>query len=167
MKQDIPVADYATDGSIEIKTKAFLTALNTSGGKPMETLEPADARKVLEGAQKSVQVDISGVQTTEKTISENGITFKLFVVKPAASTELIPAFMFFHGGGWVIGDFPTHQRFIRDLVVYSGAVAVYVDYTRSPEARYPFEHAGAADCRDRQRRVAGSDRRGAGHPVCG
>jgi len=49
----------------------------------------------------------------------------------------LPVFMFFHGGGWVLGDFPTHQRLIRDLVVGSGAVAVYVDYTPSPEAHYP------------------------------
>jgi acetyl esterase len=45
--------------------------------------------------------------------------------------------MFFHGGGWVLGDFPTHQRLVRDLVVESGAVAVFPDYTPSPEAQYP------------------------------
>ena len=44
--------------------------------------------------------------------------------------------MFFHGGGWVLGDYPTHERLIRDLVVGSGAAAVYVDYTPSPEAKY-------------------------------
>jgi len=46
-------------------------------------------------------------------------------------------FMFFHGGGWVLGDYPTHERLIRDLVVNSGAVAVYVNYTPSPETHYP------------------------------
>jgi acetyl esterase/lipase len=45
--------------------------------------------------------------------------------------------MFFHGGGWVLGDFPTHQRLVRDLVVESGAAAVFPDYTPSPEAQYP------------------------------
>jgi acetyl esterase/lipase len=45
--------------------------------------------------------------------------------------------MFFHGGGWVLGDYPTHERLIRDLVVGSGAAAVYVDYTPSPEAQFP------------------------------
>ncbi|MBD9428268.1 alpha/beta hydrolase, partial [Pseudomonas sp. PDM15] len=49
----------------------------------------------------------------------------------------LPVFMFFHGGGWVLGDYPTHARLIRDLVVNSGAVAVYVGYTPSPEAKYP------------------------------
>jgi acetyl esterase/lipase len=59
------------------------------------------------------------------------------VVRPAKVKGELPVFMFFHGGGWVLGDFPTHQRLIRDLVVGSGAVAVYVDYTPSPEAQYP------------------------------
>ncbi|MGX8249770.1 alpha/beta hydrolase fold domain-containing protein, partial [Escherichia coli] len=37
----------------------------------------------------------------------------------------------------VLGDYPTHERLIRDLVVGSGAAAIYVDYTPSPEAKYP------------------------------
>ncbi|MEL7124331.1 MAG: alpha/beta hydrolase, partial [Bacteroidota bacterium] len=44
---------------------------------------------------------------------------------------------FIHGGGWILGDYPTHQRLVRDLVVRSGAVAVFVNYTPSPEAQYP------------------------------
>lgn len=136
-KDEITVADYATDTSIEVQTKAFLKALNTSGGKPLETLQPADARKVLEGAQTSVAVDVSGVDVSERTISQDGITVKLFIVRPAGTKGVLPAFMFFHGGGWVLGDFPTHQRFIRDLVVNSGLVAVHVEYSRSPESKYP------------------------------
>ncbi|HHW4675584.1 MAG TPA: alpha/beta hydrolase, partial [Xylella fastidiosa subsp. pauca] len=42
-----------------------------------------------------------------------------------------------HGGGWVLGDFQTHERLVRDLVSDSGAVAIFVNYTPSPEARYP------------------------------
>jgi acetyl esterase/lipase len=45
--------------------------------------------------------------------------------------------MFIHGGGWILGDFPTHQRMVRDLVVESGYAAVFVNYTPSPEAHYP------------------------------
>lgn len=137
MQQAIKVADFATDPAIEKDTKAFLTALNGSGGKPMETMEPGEARKVLEGAQTSVEVDLTGIEVSEKTITQDGMSIKLFVVRPAGVQGLLPAFMFFHGGGWVIGDFPTHRRFIRDLVVNSGAAAVHVEYSRSPEARYP------------------------------
>lgn len=138
MKNDFKIVDYANDKRIEKETRAFLTTLNNSGGKPMETMAPVDARKVLEGAQASVQVDLSGIDVSEKTITQDGETVKLTIVRPAGITGALPAFMFFHGGGWVIGDYPTHQRFIRDLVMNSGAVAVYVDYSRSPEAQYPI-----------------------------
>jgi acetyl esterase/lipase len=137
MKEKTKVADYATDPAIEIQTRTFLKGLNTSGGKPMETLLPAEARKVLEGAQGSVNVDISGVDVSEKTINEDGLSIKLFIVRPSGLKGNLPAFMFFHGGGWVIGDFSTHKRFIRDLVINSGSVAIHVEYSRSPEARYP------------------------------
>ncbi len=59
------------------------------------------------------------------------------MVKPENAGDNLPVFMFFYGGGWVLGDYPTHQRMVRDLVVYSGAAAVFVDYTPSPEAHYP------------------------------
>lgn len=137
MKNGVMVADYATDPAIEVQTKEFLKALNGNGGKPMETMQPAEARKVLEGAQTSVKVDVSGVEVSEKTISEDGLTVKLFIMRPSGAKGPLPAFMFFHGGGWVIGDFPTHQRFIRDIVINSGAVAVHAEYSLSPEAKYP------------------------------
>jgi len=42
-----------------------------------------------------------------------------------------------HGGGWVLGDYPTHKRMVRDLVVLSGFAGVFVNYTRTPDAQYP------------------------------
>jgi acetyl esterase len=137
MSKQITVNDYTTDPAIGVGTKAFLKALNSSGGKPMETMQAADARKVLEGAQTSVQVDDSGIEIAEKMIAQDGLTIKLFIVRPAGQSGKLPAFMFFHGGGWVLGDFSTHKRLIRDLVHYSRVVAVHVEYSRSPEAKYP------------------------------
>ncbi|MGJ7497759.1 alpha/beta hydrolase [Variovorax sp. RT4R15] len=120
----------------EHTTKAFLDALASGGGKPLEQLSAADARAVLVGAQASVKLELPKADVSEKTIKVDGKDVKLKIVRPAGVTGTLPAFMFFHGGGWVLGDFPTHERLIRDLVVGSGAVAVYVDYTPSPEAGY-------------------------------
>ena len=122
---------------VEHHTQAFLQALEAGGGKPLETLSPQDARSVLVGAQASVKVDLSGVSVSEKTIQASGQSIPLTIVRPEGVQGELPVFMFFHGGGWVLGDYPTHARLIRDLVVNSGAVAVYVGYTPSPEARYP------------------------------
>ncbi|WP_415769879.1 alpha/beta hydrolase [Pseudomonas sp. LB3P38] len=122
---------------VEHNTQAFLEALAAGGGKPLEQLSPADARAVLTGAQNSVKVDLAGVDVSDRAIKVDGQTINLKIVRPAKVKGELPVFMFFHGGGWVLGDYPTHQRLIHDLVVGSGAVAVYVDYTPSPEAHYP------------------------------
>ena len=89
------------------------------------------------GAQASVEVDLSGIIVDTKVIQVNGQPLTLKVVRPEGARGILPGFMFFHGGGWVLGDYPTHERLIRDLVVGSGAAAIYVDYTPSPEAKYP------------------------------
>lgn len=130
------VADYNTDSNIQLGSRTFLKVLN-SGGKPLESMTPADARKVLVNAQASIDVDYSGIEETEKTISQDGHTVKLNIVRPAGATGKLPAFIFVHGGGWVLGDYPTHRRLVRDLVVLSGSAAVFVNYTPSPEAKYP------------------------------
>ena len=103
----------------------------------MEQLSPADARKVLIDAQKSVRVDYSGIEESERTITQDGLTVKIHIVKPSGVKANAPVFIYIHGGGWVLGDYPTHRRLVRDLVVESGAVAVFPDYTPSPEAHYP------------------------------
>ncbi|MFT3794136.1 alpha/beta hydrolase [Flavobacterium sp.] len=131
------VADYATDTHIDQGTKAFLKVLNTSGGKPLNELSKEEARNVLVGAQAAMKVDLSGIEESEKTITADGHTIKLNISRPAGKSGKLPAFMFIHGGGWILGDYPTHQRFVRDLVVASGFTAVFVNYTPSPEAQYP------------------------------
>lgn len=126
------------DPKISKDIRAFLKELNSSGGKPMEEMTPEEARKVLEDAQKSVEVDVSGITEKEMEISKDGLTVKSIVIKPSdKKDEKLPVFIFIHGGGWVLGDYPTHKRLVRDLVVHSGAAAVFVDYSRSPEAKYP------------------------------
>lgn len=121
---------------VERHTQSFLEALASSGGKPIETLSPADARRVLVGAQSGAALPPADV--SEKTIVVDGKPLKLTIVRPAGAKGVLPAFMFFHGGGWILGDFPTHERLVRDLVAGSGAAAVFVNYTPSPEARFPL-----------------------------
>ena len=120
---------------VEQKTQGFLEALAKGGGKPLETMAPSEARQVLAGAQAGAKLPPADV--SEKTIRVDGRDIKLHIVRPVGASGALPVFMFIHGGGWILGDFPTHERFVRDLVVDSGAAAVFVNYTPSPEARYP------------------------------
>ncbi len=117
------------------QVQLFLTKLNSSGGKPMEQLSPKEARQVLTDAQANAQ--LPPAEVAQKTITADGQEISLTIVKPQGAIGTLPVFMFFHGGGWILGDFPTHERLVRDLVVASGAAAVFVNYSPSPEAHYP------------------------------
>lgn len=114
---------------------AFLKALNSGSGKPIEQLPVKDARAVLTGAQKGAE--LPPAQISQKIITIQGKPLTLTIVKPEHASSSLPVFMFFHGGGWVLGDFPTHERLVRDMVNASGAAAVFVNYQPSPEAHFP------------------------------
>lgn len=139
MKNQIEMVSYAEDPNLNSKTREFLSGLNTGGGKPLETLAPPEARKVLTDLQQSVKVDLTGIDESEKTIDAGGHTLKLNIVRPAGVTGVLPVFIFIHGGGWVLGDYPTHRRMVRDLVVLTGYSGVFVNYTPTPEAKYPTQ----------------------------
>jgi len=134
MAQTIP---GEKDPNISKDTRAFLSVLNSGDGPPLEELSPEDARQVLVDAQNSVSYDYSDIEESERTITQDGQTITIHIVKPKGAKENLPVFMFFHGGGWVLGDYPTHRRLVRDLVVKSGAAAVFPDYTPTPDAQFP------------------------------
>jgi acetyl esterase len=58
-------------------------------------------------------------------------------VRPKGSTATLPAVVYFHGGGWVLGDEGTHDRLVREIAHGANAAVIFVEYSRSPEARYP------------------------------
>ena len=125
------------DPMIFREVRSFLKALNAGSGNPIEQLSVGEARKVLIDAQRSVSVDTSGIEEEERIIDLDMDHVKIHITRPKKAKPGAPVFIFIHGGGWVLGDYPTHRRLVRDLVVQSGAVAVFPDYTPSPEAQYP------------------------------
>lgn len=128
--------DYVEDSHLSPQVKEYLAVLN-SGGRAMESMPPEMARQTLRDIQDSIEVDLSGIDESEKTINEDKYSVRITIVKPAEVKEESPVFIFVHGGGWVIGDYPTHRRLVRDLVVASGYTAVFVNYTHSPAVMYP------------------------------
>ena len=131
-----PVQNFLTDDHLTPEVKDFLKGLNN--GRPgLESLSAIDARQVLVTVQAGVNVDYSGITESEKLINADGFEINLNIVRPEGVEGVLPVFIFIHGGGWVLGDYPTHKRMVRDLVVGSGAVGVFVNYTRTPDAVYP------------------------------
>lgn len=132
----VKVLEVADDPRLSREVKAFLKGLN-SAGVALEKLTPLEARQVLVDAQASIPVDLSGIEESEKTITADGYPITLNIVRPEGVKGILPVFIFIHGGGWVLGDYPTHKRMVRDLVVLSGFAGVFVNYTRTPDAQYP------------------------------
>jgi acetyl esterase/lipase len=137
MSQNDKSIQAENDPQIFKEVRAFLKGLNSGTGKPIEQLSPDNARQVLIDAQNSVPVDYSGIEESELAIAHDGEEVRLHITKPIGASEGAPVFLFIHGGGWVLGDYQTHRRIVRDLVVQTGAVCVFPAYTPSPEARYP------------------------------
>jgi acetyl esterase len=58
-------------------------------------------------------------------------TVHVRIVRPKDNKRLLPVIMYFHGGGWVLGDVNTHDRLIREIAVGARAAVVFVDYDRA------------------------------------
>jgi len=101
---------------------------------------------VLLSVQK-IDVNILPADIEDLNISggPNG-NVSIRIVRPKGIDDILPVVMYFHGGGWVLGDKNTHDRLIREIANGSNAAVVFVNYTPSPEAKYPvaIEEAYAA-----------------------
>jgi acetyl esterase len=95
------------------------------------------ARKVLDDIQAA---PIEKLDVAEKWIAVPAdvgpVTVR--IVKPVAARGVLPTILYMHGGGWVLGNAGTHDRLVRELAVGANAAIVFVEYNRSPEARYPL-----------------------------
>ena len=130
--------DAATDPRIDPKVRVFLAELNKDSSPFWELPQPTP-QDILTGLQNKTQVDMSGVTIVEKTITEDQRTVKLYVMKPEHVTGRPGVLLFIHGGVWIVGNFQNHQRLLRDLVVRSGQVGVFVEYTPLPSAKFPTQ----------------------------
>jgi len=130
--------DAATDPRIDPQVRAFLREINKDSSPFWELPQPKP-QEILTGLQNKTPVDMSGVTTTEQTITQDGQTVKVHIMKPQQVTGKPGVLLFIHGGVWIVGNFENHQRLLRDLVVGSGQIGVFVEYTSLPEARFPTQ----------------------------
>lgn len=131
---------------LEATTQKFVDMLVAQGGKPLYQLSVEDARAVLENLQSQPVEKMPAI--IEDRMIPGGPTGEVSVriVRPENATGTLPAVMYFHGGGWILGSKNTHDRLIREIANGANAAVVFVNYTPSPEAHYPvaIEQAYAA-----------------------
>jgi acetyl esterase len=132
--------------ALDPKTRAFVETLEAQGGPPLYKLSYAAARDVLKTTQ-SGDIPLMPARIDDVTL-KTGPTgnVAIRIVRPEGRADPLPVVMYFHGGGWILGDKGTHDRLVREIVNGTGAAIVFVSYTPSPEAHYPqpIEEAYAA-----------------------
>lgn len=125
------------------QAKALLDLIEQRGVPPTHTLSVADARRFYLERRFFTQPDPEEVGEVCDLHAEgpNGaIPLRLYKPLKAAPAPL-PVLVYFHGGGWVIGDRDTHDSLCRQLANASRCAVVSVDYRLGPEHRFP----GAVD----------------------
>jgi len=131
---------------LEKHTEQFIEDLKAAGGPPIYKLPVKEARKVLDHLQaKPIEKPPVHIEDLTIPCGPDG-KISIRIVRPMERTGLLPAVMYFHGGGWILGNKETHDRLVRDIATGAHAAVVFVNYTPSPEAQYPkpIEEAYAA-----------------------
>jgi acetyl esterase len=156
---------------LEPASQEFVEA--TSKPPFLYELTPAEARKVLDDVQ-AAPIDKLPVDDGWITIPAEVGDARVRIVLPPGATGTLPVILYMHGGGWVLGNADTHDRLVRELAVGTGAAVAFVEYDRSPEARYPVAieqgyatarwivHEGAANQLDPDRIAVAGDSVGGG-----
>jgi acetyl esterase len=103
---------------------------------PVYELTPAAARQVLDDVQ-AAPVPTLPADEEWVTVPAPVGDVRVRIVRPAGAAGRLPAVLYMHGGGWILGNAATHDRLVRELAVGAEAAVVFVEYDRSPEAAYP------------------------------
>lgn len=123
---------------LDPKTQWFLDFLVSSGRPQVNQVSVAEAREMYVKGQNVAPLAKKPAQIEDQSIpSEAGGNLKLRIFRPEGSSGTLPVVMYFHGGGWVLGDSDTYDYYMRELTNGTGAAVVFVEYSRSPEVRYP------------------------------
>jgi acetyl esterase/lipase len=119
---------------LEPASQAFVEA--TATPPFLYELTPDEARKVLDDVQ-AAPIDKLPVDERWIIVPADVGDVQVRIVRPAGVEGTLPVILYMHGGGWVLGNAGTHDRLVRELACGAGAALVFVEYDRSPEARYP------------------------------
>ena len=122
------------------EAQALLQLIEQKGLPPLHTLGPVEAREVYRARRFFTQPEpppVASVRDLEAPGPHAGIPLRLYRPQGGTAAAPLPVLVYYHGGGWVIGDLDTHDTLCRELCNGSGCAVVAVDYRMGPEHRFP------------------------------
>jgi acetyl esterase len=120
---------------------AVFKAFQEAGRPPYETVSPAEARELyLKGRVVSnpEPPELASIEPLAIPSPTGPIAARIYTpVKPRQTNGLAPCLVFYHGGGWVIGDLDSHDVVCRKLADAGELIVISVDYRLAPEHKFP------------------------------
>jgi acetyl esterase len=118
-----------------------LTRMARARRPPLQSVPVADARLAYEAGANVLEIarpEVAGVQDA-LIPTRDGQSVSARLYRPIGSdvATMLPALVYFHGGGFVIGNIATHDILCRQLCNLAGCVVMSVDYRLAPEHRFP------------------------------
>ena len=129
---------------LDPQAQALINLIAEKGFPATHTLSPAEARAWYRDRRSFSQPaprDMAEVRDLAAPGPLGPIPLRLY--RPAGVSGPAPTLVYFHGGGWVMGDLDTHDVLCRELADEARCVVVSVDYRMGPEHRFP---AAPDDC---------------------
>jgi len=110
-----------------------------SGRPPYHQLTPKDARQMFRETRPASTPPAPQIGAVRDVLTEGAQAIPLRVYRPpgVSDSRRLPALVYFHGGGWVIGDLETHDVLCRQLTAEAGVSVIAVDYRLAPEHKFP------------------------------
>jgi acetyl esterase len=127
---------------LDPQAHAFLEQLAAAEAPPLHELSVEDARQVIVELFGTKEAPEPGGVVEDRTIPGAAGEIPVRIYTPQAS-GVLPILVYFHGGGWVIGNLETYDSTCRALTNATGCIVVSVDYRLAPEHKFP---AAPEDC---------------------
>jgi acetyl esterase len=122
---------------LDPQAKAFLDQLASMGGAPLHSMPVAEARAMMAAlAGMSGTPDVRLGSVANRTIPGPAGDLPVRIYTPEGSGPF-PILVYYHGGGWVLGDLDTHDGVCRQLANGARCLVVSVDYRLAPEHKFP------------------------------
>jgi acetyl esterase len=128
--------NHETATALDPQAKAVIELVIKSGRPPYHQLSPKDARQMFRDTRPASTPPAPTIGEV-KELRADGVPVRLYRPAGVPASTPLPALIFFHGGGWVIGDLETHDVLCRQLTAGAGISVVNVDYRLAPEHTFP------------------------------
>lgn len=128
------------------QAKLLLDLIERANVPAIHTLSPTTARETYRDRRffsQSEPPQVASVTDIQADGPLGAIPLRSYRPFGSDAVTALPVLVYYHGGGWVIGDLDTHDTLCREIANASGCTVVAVDYRMAPEHPFP---AGVDDC---------------------